>query len=110
MRHPRTCVRRSWLGVRLVTALRDARDALGWSQPRAVQELIRQAKARGLTLTNPSSMKTQLSRWENGHVVPETMYRELLRAAYGRTDAELGLPPVASAWSAQAEALRTAVS
>jgi hypothetical protein len=93
-----------------LTALHDARAALGWSQPRAVQELIRQAKARGLTLTNPSSLKTQLSRWENGHVVPEAMYRELLRAAYGRTDAELGLPPVLSVWNAQVEAMRTAVS
>lgn len=110
MRHPRSQVRRSWLGVRQVTALRDARDALGWSQPRAVQELIRQAKARGLTLTNAASLKTQLSRWENGHHEPDVMYRELLRAAYGRTDAELGLPPVISAWSTQAEALRTAVS
>lgn len=93
-----------------MTALRDARVGLGWSQPRAVRELMRQAAARGLTLTSAASLKTQLSRWENGHHLPDEMYRELLRAAYGRTDAELGLPPVVSSWSVQAETLRAALT
>ena len=40
-----------------------------------------------------ASLKTKLSRWENGHEavgLPE--YRRLFRDIYGRTDAELGLP------------------
>lgn len=38
------------------------------------------------------------------------MYRELLRAAYDRTDAELGFRPIVSAWSVQAEELRSALT
>ena len=40
-----------------------------------------------------ASLKTKLSRWENGHEavgLPE--YRRLFREIYGRTDAELGFP------------------
>ncbi|HZG90943.1 MAG TPA: hypothetical protein VEZ42_12090, partial [Pseudonocardia sp.] len=36
-------------------------------------------------------LKTQLSRWENGHALPEPVYRDLLGELYGRTPAELGL-------------------
>ena len=88
----------------------DESPGLGWSQPRAVGELIRHATARGLTLTGAASLKTQLSRWENGHVVPDEMYRQLLRAAYRRTDNELGLPALASATTVQAEALLSSLA
>jgi hypothetical protein len=42
-----------------------------------------------------ASLKTLLSRWENGHAVPEPQYRALLGELYGRTPAELGIagPP-----------------
>jgi len=42
------------------------------------------------------SLKTQLSRWENGHSVPEPHYQELLAQLYERTPAELGLAAVAA--------------
>lgn len=75
-----------------MTALRLARESLGWTQERAVAELRRLASERGTELTR--HMKTQLSRWENSHVLPGRWYRELLVEAYGRTEEELGLPPL----------------
>jgi tetratricopeptide (TPR) repeat protein len=71
--------------------LRAARTSLGWSQGRAATELAALATRRGLAVASPVSLKTQLSRWENQHVVPEDTYRVLLRELYGRTDEELGL-------------------
>ncbi len=75
--------------------LRAARMARGWSQARAADELALLARERGLAVAAPASLKTQLSRWENQHVVPEEQYRALLREMYGRTDDELGLAPSA---------------
>lgn len=72
-------------------ALRAARERLGWSQTRAASELAALAAQRGLDVASPASLKTQLSRWENQHVLPEDTYRVLLSELYGRTDAELGL-------------------
>lgn len=72
-------------------SLRAAREHLGWSQGRAAAELATLAIRRGLDVASPASLKTQLSRWENQHVVPEHTYRALLGELYGRTDAELGL-------------------
>jgi tetratricopeptide (TPR) repeat protein len=71
--------------------LRAARVSRGWSQTQAVEALAALATARGVTVAAPSSLKTQLSRWENQHVIPEAHYRALLREVYGRSDDELGL-------------------
>ncbi len=38
----------------------------------------------------PASLRTAVSRWENGHVIPDQHYRRLFRDIYGLTDAELG--------------------
>jgi tetratricopeptide (TPR) repeat protein len=41
-----------------------------------------------------TSLKTKLSRWENGHEhVSLPIYRRLFREIYGRTNEELGFPP-----------------
>ena len=37
-----------------------------------------------------ASLKTSLSRWENGHHAPDRHYRRLFREIFGLTDAELG--------------------
>ncbi|WP_037068813.1 transcriptional regulator [Pseudonocardia acaciae] len=76
--------------------LRAARIARGWSQSRAANELMALAAERGVTVAAPASLKTQLSRWENQHAIPEEHYRALLRELYGSTDAELGLPEAAA--------------
>ena len=49
------------------------------------------AVERGMAVAAPVSLKTQLSRWENQHAVPEEHYRTLLCALYDVTEAELGL-------------------
>jgi len=75
--------------------LRAARAARGWSQSRAARELADLARARGAPAAGAASLKTLISRWENGHAVPEPQYRALLAELYGRTPAELGIagPP-----------------
>ena len=74
-------------------ALRAARTARGWSQSRAASELHALAGNRGGPDAAPASLKTQLSRWENGHALPEPEYRELLAELYGLPAADLGLVP-----------------
>lgn len=77
------------------TALRAARVAAGLSQSAAARQLVALADARGAPVAGAVSLKTQLSRWENGHALPEPHYRELLAELYGRTAAELGLAAAA---------------
>lgn len=67
-----------------------AREQLGWSQARLVSELERRSRATGLVVMSAPSLKTALSRWENGHVTPDRHYRQLLRDIYGLSDADLG--------------------
>jgi tetratricopeptide (TPR) repeat protein len=71
--------------------LRAARVARGWSQSRAAEELAALAAARGVPVAAPLSLKTQLSRWENQHALPEEHYRDLLGELYERSEVELGL-------------------
>ncbi|MGQ0481510.1 MAG: hypothetical protein ACT4O0_10870 [Pseudonocardia sp.] len=72
-------------------SLRAARLSRGWSQAEAATALAALAAERGVMVAAPASLKTQLSRWENQHVVPEGHYRVLLGELYGRTEAELGI-------------------
>jgi transcriptional regulator with XRE-family HTH domain len=74
-------------------ALRSARTARGWSQSRAATELHALATRRGGPDASAASLKTQLSRWENGHALPEPEYRALLSELYDRPAEELGLRP-----------------
>ena len=73
----------------MTTPLQAARRARGWSQPRAVSELMRLARWKGIRVASAASLKTQLSRWENGHVTPEH-YQGLLCELYKSTPGELG--------------------
>lgn len=75
------------------SALRAARAARGWSQSDAARALRELAGRRGGPEASAASLKTQLSRWENGHARPEPEYRCLLAELYGRTADELGLAP-----------------
>ncbi len=80
-------------GAGMQSRLKVARAARGWSQTRLVHEIGRRAQAAGFAVMSQPSLRTALSRWENGHVVPDGVYRRLLREIYGLTDAELGLTP-----------------
>jgi transcriptional regulator with XRE-family HTH domain len=74
------------MGSRLSAARADR----AWSQARLVSELERRGRSTGFAVMARSSLKTALSRWENGHFVPDRHYRRLFRQIYGLTDAELG--------------------
>lgn len=77
-------------GGAIMTQLREARADRGWSQSRLIHALRSQAAAEGLNLPAGESMRILLSRWENGHAVPDATYRRLLGAVLLRRPAELG--------------------
>ncbi|HZZ47238.1 MAG TPA: hypothetical protein VFE65_10170 [Pseudonocardia sp.] len=79
-----------------MSPLRAARLTRAWSQVRAAEEIAELARARGIAVAAPVSLKTQLSRWENQHALPEEHYRALLCALYDTTEADLGFADVAS--------------
>ena len=73
-----------------MNGLKAARTARGWSQARVIHEMQRHAAAAGVPIASPDSLKTQLSRWENGHRMPDAVHRQILRAVFGMTDDQLG--------------------
>ena len=73
----------------MATPLQAARHARGWSQARMVSELMRLARWKKIDVASAASLKTQLSRWENGHVTPE-YYQPLLCEVLKATPGELG--------------------
>lgn len=77
-----------------MSGLRQAREALGWSQSKTVAMLIAAATRRGIALPDANNLKSQLSRWENARVaVSSELYRELFREIYTCTDEDLGFVP-----------------
>src|SRR5271166_2544222 len=73
----------------MTTPLQAARRARAWSQARMVWELMRLAERKKVKISSAASLKTQLSRWENGHVTPD-YYQALLCELLRATPAELG--------------------
>jgi transcriptional regulator with XRE-family HTH domain len=74
------------------TSLRAARDAQGWSQAVAARALAGLARERGVLVASAASLKTLLSRWENGHATPEAPYRTLLEELYAASGVDLTPP------------------
>ncbi|MGH3437302.1 MAG: tetratricopeptide repeat protein [Sciscionella sp.] len=72
--------------------LHTVRHHLGYTAAQAIDLLTRRAAALNLPTSSKTSLKTQLSRWENGKETPSKDYRRLFREIYGRTNAELGFP------------------
>src|SRR3954451_25108786 len=73
------------------TKLQAVRRELGYPAATVLRLLAERAGAHNVAIMTPASLKTKLSRWENGHEavgLPE--YRRLFREIYGRTNAELG--------------------
>lgn len=77
------------------TQIKSARHARGWSQLRVVVELECLGASRGVSMPTRASLKTQLSRWENGHVRPQEPYCSMLAEIYAVDCAELRI----GAWS-----------
>lgn len=76
------------------TQLKAVRQLLDYPAEKVVRMLLARAEALNLAVMSAASMKTKLSRWENGHEpVSQPGYRRLFRDIYGRTNEELGFPP-----------------
>lgn len=90
--------------------LRAARRERGWSQSEAAHRLSDLASRGGPGTARPGSLKTQLSRWENGHATPAPEHRALLAELYASSVAELGLEPAGPpAGAGGADRLRAAL-
>ncbi|MCA1185896.1 tetratricopeptide repeat protein [Saccharopolyspora sp. 6T] len=74
------------------TRLQVVRRQLDYSADDVIRMLDRLAKRLDVSVMSPTSLKTKLSRWENGHESVSEPYRRLFREIYGRTDEELGFP------------------
>src|SRR3954471_14285901 len=75
------------------TKLQAVRRELGYPATTVLRLLAERARAHNVAIMTPASLKTKLSRWENGHeAVGLTEYRRLFREIYGRTDTELDFP------------------
>lgn len=74
------------------TRLQVVRRQLDYSADDVIRMLDRLAKRLDASVMSPTSLKTKLSRWENGHESVSEPYRRLFRELYGRTDEELGFP------------------
>lgn len=72
------------------TRLRAARQQRGWSQSRLIFELDRQARADGVSVPGRDSLRCMISRWENGRIKPDEVYRTLLSQLYGLSETDLG--------------------
>lgn len=75
-----------------LTLLRAARTARGYKQEQVIADIVRLAHVRNVPVMASSSLKTKLSRWENGHEQASEPYRALFRELYGLTNEELGFP------------------
>ncbi|MGH3570817.1 MAG: tetratricopeptide repeat protein [Pseudonocardiaceae bacterium] len=76
----------------MLTSLQTVRRHLGYTAAQVIDLVTRRAAALNLPIANRASLKTKLSRWENGKEQPSEIYRRLFREIYGRTNAELGFP------------------
>jgi tetratricopeptide (TPR) repeat protein len=76
----------------MVTSLQTVRRQLGYTSAQVIDLLTRRAAALNLSIMNKASLKTKLSRWENGKEQPNQIYQRLFREVYGRTNTELGFP------------------
>jgi len=76
--------------TRAVTPLQAARLELGWKAARTIRALHEAASVMGVSVATADSLKTMLSRWENGHDSPDATSQRLLCQVYGQTPDELG--------------------
>lgn len=91
-------------------ALRAARAVRGWSLTTQAHQIVDLGRGRGLTVATVASLRSQISRWENGHAVPDPQYRELLSDLLGRSPSELGIGGGAAPGGDPASRLRASVS
>jgi transcriptional regulator with XRE-family HTH domain len=67
------------------------REAMGLGQKQLALRMRERAERRGISLAGIRTLISEISRWENGRVVPNGLHRLLLRDVLAaETDAELG--------------------
>jgi tetratricopeptide (TPR) repeat protein len=74
------------------TPLQAARLEVGWKQTQTIRALQQAAADDSASIASERSLKTMLSRWENGHDTPDLASQRLLCKVYGQTPEELGFP------------------
>lgn len=74
------------------TTLQAVRKLQGYSVAEVIRMLLRRADTLNIPIMSATSLKTKISRWENGHEQLSQPYRRLFRDIYGRTNEELGFP------------------
>lgn len=74
------------------TQLQAVRRQLGYKASEVIAMLLQRAHSLDIPVMTPTSLKTKLSVWENGHEQVSEPYRRLFRDVYGRTNEELGFP------------------
>ena len=57
----------------MATRLQCAQQERGWSQPQLIMRLVKAAAAEGEQLPSAVSLKSMLSRWENGKAHPDPL-------------------------------------
>lgn len=75
------------------TRLQAERHQRGYSAQEVIAMMLRRAEMLDVPVMSPASLKTNLSRWENGKTTVSATYQRLLRDIYGLTNEELGFPP-----------------
>lgn len=76
--------------VHAASPLQAARLEIGWKQTQTIYALRQAAEREGVSIAAVRSLKTMLSKWENGHSRPDAVSQRLLCRVYGRTASELG--------------------
>ena len=77
--------------------LQAARLERGWTQARVISALTTQSRKTGVSVAEPRSLKTMLSRWENGAGQPDRVYQRLFCLIYDHDPEELGFIAASSA-------------
>jgi transcriptional regulator with XRE-family HTH domain len=89
------------------TRLQEARRQRGYSAQDVIAMMLRRAEMLGIPVMSPASLKTNLSRWENGRTTVSATYQRLIRDIYGLTNEELGFPPASEDNEDEVEELRS---
>jgi tetratricopeptide (TPR) repeat protein len=79
------------MSSRAATPLQAARLEVGWKAAQTIRALQQAAADEGVKIATERSLKTMLSRWENGRDCPDALDQRLLCRVYGQTPEELGL-------------------
>jgi len=69
--------------------LRERRRRLGRTQGDLIRRMQQTAARQGVTLPTPASLKSMISRWEQGQHRPDRQNRKVLAAALGIPESTL---------------------